>query len=382
MSCQNRIPFNRPGPAGGELEYIRQVVDSGRYSGDGPFAQRCCKLLAEILGSARVFLTPSCTDALELCALLLDLGPGDEVIMPSFTFVSTANAFVLRGVRPVFADIRPDTLNLDEEQVAGLIGPRTKAIVPVHYAGVACEMDRLCELGRRHGLDLIEDAAHALCGSYRGRPLGSFGSLATLSFHETKNFTCGEGGALLINQERYASRAEILRDKGTNRSQFFRGEIDKYTWVDIGSSHVVSELSAAFLLAQLEARKRIQEARRRTWAFYLERLEGWAEEKGVGLPTVPAECASSYHLFYLLCPSESHRERLIQDLDVRGVATVFHYVPLHLSPMGRRLGYRPGLLPVTEDTSPRLLRLPLYASLTEAQQEQVCTALIDVTRDW
>jgi dTDP-4-amino-4,6-dideoxygalactose transaminase len=370
-----RIPFNRPGLAGNELRYIQESVDSGRISGDGVFTERCRRLLEELLGARQVLLTTSCTTALELAALLLDLGPGDEVIMPSFTFVSTANAVVLRGARPVFADIRPDTLNLDERLLAAIVTPRTRAILPVHYAGVGCEMDAIMTVARQHGLEVIEDNAHGLFGAYRGRPLGSLGGLAAQSFHETKNISCGEGGALVVNDERYAERAEILREKGTNRSRMFRGLVDKYTWVDVGSSALPSDILAAFLYAQLEARDSIQAKRRRIWERYARELPSWARGLGIRLPSVPEHCEQPYHLFFIVTASLDQRTRLIAHLKQRGILAVFHYLPLHLSEMGQRLGGKPGDCPVTEDLSDRVLRLPLYNDLGETEQAYVIESL-------
>lgn len=366
-----RIPFNVPAVVGTEESYVQQALQSGHWAGDGSFTARCHRLLEQSLGVPKVRLTTSCTAALEMAALLLDLAPGDEVILPSFTFVSTANAFILRGAVPRFIDVRPDTLNMDEAQLASLITPRTKAIVPVHYAGVACEMDAIGAVAARHGVAIVEDNAHGLYGAYRGKPLGTFGCLATQSFHETKNFTCGEGGALLINDERLALRAEIIREKGTNRSQFFRGEVDKYTWVDVGSSYLPSEILAAVLLAQLEAREALQARRRVLWHRYVEALTGWAGANGVQLPVIPAGCQSSYHLFHILLPSLDARERLMTHLKGHGIGAVFHYQPLHLSPMGRKLGGQPGSCPVTESICDRLLRLPLYPGLTDEAQARV-----------
>jgi dTDP-4-amino-4,6-dideoxygalactose transaminase len=370
-----RIPFNRPGLAGNELRYIQESVDSGRISGDGVFTEKCRRLLEELLGARQVLLTTSCTTALELAALLLDLGPGDEVIMPAFTFVSTANAVVLRGARPVFADIHPDTLNLDERLLPAIVTPRTRAILPVHYAGVGCEMDDILTVARRHGLEVIEDNAHGLFGAYRGRPLGSLGGLAAQSFHETKNISCGEGGALVINDERYAERAEILREKGTNRSRMFRGLVDKYTWVDVGSSALPSDILAAFLYAQLEARATIQAKRRRIWERYARELPSWARGLGIRLPSVPEHCEQPYHLFFIVTASLDQRTRLIAHLKQRGILAVFHYLPLHLSEMGQRLGGKPGDCPVTEDLSDRVLRLPLYNDLGETEQAYVIESL-------
>jgi dTDP-4-amino-4,6-dideoxygalactose transaminase len=372
-----RVPFNRPTLAGREMEYIQDAVARSHLSGDGWYTRRCSELLREITGAPHVLLTSSCTHALELAALLLDVGPGDEVILPAFTFVSTANAFVLRGAQPVFADIRPDTLNLDEQDVKKKVTPRTRVIVPVHYAGVGAEMEALQEIARQAGAILVEDAAHALFGSYHGQPLGTFGALSSLSFHETKNVTCGEGGALVINDPALFERAEILREKGTNRSRFFRGEVDKYTWVDIGSSYLPSDLLAAFLLAQLEAREESQLRRRQIWETYAAALADWAVAHGVRLPVVPVHCQQPYHLFYLLFPSLAEREQLSARWRQAGVYTTFHYLPLHLSEMGRRFGGRPGDYPVTESVSDRLLRLPLFTGLTEAEQARTIEVILE-----
>jgi dTDP-4-amino-4,6-dideoxygalactose transaminase len=323
----------------------------------------------------RALLTTSCTHALELAALLLDVGPGDEVILPAFTFVSTANAFVLRGARPVFCDVRPDTLNIDEEQVAAVLGERTRAIVPVHYAGVACELDPILGLAASRDVAIVEDNAHGLFGRYRGRWLGTLGTFSALSFHETKSFTCGEGGALLINEPAYVDRAEILREKGTNRKRFFRGEVDKYTWVEAGSSYVISDLLAAFLLAQFERRDDVQATRRRIWETYAAGLADWAASVGATLPVVPEGVEHAYHLFHLLMPSAGARAALIEELKRQGILSVFHYLPLHLSEMGGRYGGRPGQFPVTEDVSERLVRLPFYNDLSPADQERVIEAV-------
>jgi dTDP-4-amino-4,6-dideoxygalactose transaminase len=371
------IPFNKPTTAGREFDYIRQAINNWHLSGDGYFTKKCHELFERELGVAKALLTTSCTHALEMAALLLDTAPGDEVILPSFTFVSTANAFVLRGARPVFADVRPDTLNLDESQLERLITPRTRAVVAVHYAGVGCEMDAILEVAGRGGVPVVEDNAHGLFGKYRGRQLGTFGVMATQSFHETKNFTCGEGGALLINDPRYVERAEIIREKGTDRSRFFRGQVDKYTWVDVGSSYLPSDILAAFLYAQLEAREAIQATRRRIWEYYYERLQAWAGDRRVRLPVVPEHCEQSYHMFYLLLPSLAERQALIEHLNARGVNGVFHYLPLHLSTFGQRFGGRAGDCPVTEDVSERLLRLPFHNQMTEADQEYVVAAVTE-----
>jgi len=323
----------------------------------------------------KVLLTTSCTHALEMAALLLDIQPGDEVIVPSFTFVSTVNAFVLRGAKPIFIDIRPDTLNLDEAQLSRLIMPRTRAILPVHYAGVGCEMDAIREIASKHNIPIVEDNAHGLFGKYKGRYLGTFGTFATQSFHETKNFTCGEGGALLVNDPQYIERAEIIHEKGTNHSRFFRGQVDKYTWVDMGSSYLPSDILAAFLYAQLEAREEIQAKRQKIWDYYNQNLPDWAEENSVRLPLVPSYCEQSYHMFYLLLPSLKYRQALIAHLKSCGIQSVFHYLPLHLSDMGRQFGGKEGDCPVTEDVSDRLVRLPFYTDLSEDDQACVVTAI-------
>jgi len=370
-----RIPFNRPCLTGNEYSYIAQAIANGHASGDGPFTRKCHELLEGELDVPRVLLTTSCTDALEMAALLLDCGPEDEVIVPSFTFVSTANAFALRGARLVFADIRRDTLNLDESRLESLITPRTKAIVVVHYAGVACEMEAILAIANRHGIRLVEDNAHGLFSRYRGRYTGTFGCLATQSFHETKNFTCGEGGALVVHDRDLVERALIVREKGTNRSRFFRGEVDKYTWVDLGSSYLPSDLLAAFLYAQLEARPSVQEKRRRVWERYFESLSGWAAANDVGLPVIPSECEQAYHMFYLLLPSAEARTGLIAHLKAKSILSVFHYTPLHLSEAGIKFAARASQCPVTEEVSERLLRLPFYNDLSESDQDLITTAV-------
>lgn len=370
-----RIPFNRPSMVGNELAYIRETVLAGQISGDGLYSKKCHALLEELLGVPKVMLTTSCTHALEMSALLLDIRPGDQVIVPSFTFVSTVNAFALRGAQPVFADIRQDTLNVDERQLERLITPRTKAIALLHYAGVGCEMEAIQDIAKRHHLPLVEDNAHGFFGKYKGKYLGTFGTFATQSFHETKNFSCGEGGALLINDRGYIERAEIVREKGTNRSRLFRGQVDKYTWVDIGSSYLPSDMLAAFLYAQLEAREHIQKTRRRIWNRYYESLSEWAHTHRVRLPIVPPNCEQPYHMFYMLLPSLQWRQALIQHLKSRGILAVFHYLPLHLSEMGQRYGGKPGDCPVTEQVSDQLLRLPFYYELTEADQIEVIEAI-------
>jgi dTDP-4-amino-4,6-dideoxygalactose transaminase len=370
-----RIPFNCSSVVGKEFEYIQKAIDNWHISGDGSFTKKCHSYLEQLLGVSKVLLTTSCTHALEMTAILLAIHPGDDVIVPSFTFVSTVNAFVLRGARPIFIDIRADTLNLDESQLERLITQRTKAIVVVHYAGVGCEMDTILEVAKHHGVVVVEDNAHGLFGKYKERYLGTFGCMATQSFHETKNITCGEGGALLINDLQYIERAEIIREKGTNRSRFFRGEVDKYTWVDLGSSYLPSDILAAFLYAQLEVREQIQARRRRVWEYYYEHLQDWARDHGVRFPIVPAHCEQPYHMFYLIMPSLEQRQALIAHLKSHGILSVFHYLPLHLSDMGRRFGGQPGDCPVTEDVSDRLLRLPFYNNLAESEQAWVVNVI-------
>jgi dTDP-4-amino-4,6-dideoxygalactose transaminase len=369
------VDFNKPSLMGNEMAYLQEAIENRHISGDGSFTRRCQDYLQQVLGVPRALLTTSCTHALEMSAFLLDLQPGDEVIVPSFTFVSTANAFVIRGARPVFIDIRPDTLNLDERLLERHLSVRTRAIYPVHYAGVGCEMDTIMAFASQHGLAVVEDNAHGLFGRYRGRSLGTFGVMGTQSFHETKNFTCGEGGALLINDAQYAERAEIIREKGTNRSRFFRGMVDKYTWVDVGSSYVLSDLLAAFLYAQFEVAEQIQARRRRIWDFYDQNLRDWAQGHGVATPFVPLHCEQPYHMYYLLLPSFGVRQAFIASLREKGIYSVFHYLPLHLSEVGHSFGGRPGDCPVTESTSDRLVRLPFYTNLTESEQCRVVEAV-------
>lgn len=372
-----QIPFNRPSITGNELQYISEAINSGHASGDGRFTQYCHKWLEDHLGTQKALLTTSCTHALEMAAVLLNIQPGDEIIVPSFTFVSTANAFVMRGAHPVFIDIRPDTLNLDENLLQELITPCTRAIIVVHYAGIGSEMDSIMEISLHHGVPIVEDNAHGLFGKYKGKNLGTFGSLATQSFHETKNITCGEGGALLINDPKYNERAEIIREKGTNRSRFFRGEVDKYTWVDIGSSYLPSDMLAAFLFAQLESHAEIQSKRKKIWEKYHVNLDQWAQETGTTLPTIPEHVDQPYHMYYLLLPSLRFRQGLIAYLKERSILSVFHYLPLHTSEMGKRFGGKPGDCPVTEDISDRLLRLPFYAGLEPYEQDKVIEAIIN-----
>lgn len=369
-----RITFNRPYLCGGELANVKQAFEVGHSAGDGMFTLQCQEWLEKTLSVRKALLTTSCTHALEMSALLLDIQPLDEIIVPSFTFVSTVNAFVLRGAHPVFVDVRPDTLNLDESRIESCITARTRAIVPVHYAGVGCEMDVILAIAHHHHLKVVEDNAHGLLGKYRGRKLGTFGALATQSFHETKNVICGEGGALLINDETYIDRAEIIREKGTNRKRFFRGQVDKYSWVDIGSSFLPSDILAAFLLSQLEAIQKIQRIRKTLWTRYREELADWAWETEVRLPQVPNHCEQSYHMFYLIMPSYDERTRFIAWLKEKGIQAVFHYLPLHTSQMGRKLGGKPGDCPVTENVSDRLVRLPFFNAMTPEEQTSVIEA--------
>jgi len=368
------IPFNRPFIAGKELYYIAQAVTLGNIGGDGHFTKACSRLLEERFDIHKVLLTPSCTAALEMAAMLCDLGPGDEVIMPSFTFVSTANAVVRLGAKPVFVDVRPDTLNLDDGLIEDAITPRTKAIFPMHYAGVGCAMDRIMRIAEKHGLLVVEDAAQGVNAFYDGRALGSIGHLGCYSFHETKNYICGEGGALCINDERFVERAEIIRDKGTNRQKFFRGEVDKYTWVDVGSSYVPSEICSAFLYGQLEMLEPIARRRQEIYEFYRHHLQPLEAAGRLRLPVTPEDCTSNYHMFYVLLPDEATRDGLLAHLKSQGIHAVFHYVPLHSSPMGRKFGCKEGDLPVTEELSVRLVRLPFYYEISEQEQLAVVRA--------
>lgn len=366
------IPFNRASFSQREIDYALQALQSGKVAGEQVFTKRCQDLLEQRLGVKRALLTTSCTHALEMAAILLDIKLGDEVIVPAFTFVSTPNAFVLRGATIVFCDIRADTLNMDERLLESLITPRTKAIVPVHYAGVGCEMDAIMEVAGRHGIPVVEDNAHGLFGTYHGRPLGTFGCMATQSFHETKNLTCGEGGALLINDERYVERAEIVREKGTNRAQFFRGEIDKYSWVDVGSSYVMSDLLAAILLGQLERADEIQARRHELWDRYDDALRMWALSREGPQIRVPAWAPNTAHMYQLIMPSLEARTRFMAHLKSAGIQSTFHYGPLNQSVYGQRFG---GTCPVTESIADRLVRLPLYASLTDDEQTHIISTI-------
>lgn len=369
------IPFNKPYMTGKELHYIGEAHANYHLSGDGEFTKKCNAWLEQHLACRKALLTHSCTAALEMAAILADIQPGDEVIMPSYTFVSSANAFVLRGGIPVFVDIRQDTLNIDETLIEAAISPRTKAIVPVHYAGVPCEMDTIMDIARRHNLLVIEDAAQGIMSTYCGKPLGSIGHFGALSFHETKNIIAGEGGALLVNDDKFIERAEIIREKGTNRSQYFRGQVDKYTWVDIGSSFLPGEVIAAFLYAQLESAQQITNKRLIAWNRYHAGLMALENSGVLRCPVVSANCEFNGHMYYILTQSLEIRTRLIEHLKRQGICAVFHYIPLHNSPAGRRFARFVGDMEVTQHTSDALLRLPLFVDITEAQQNEVIEAI-------
>lgn len=372
------IPFNKPYMTGKELFYIAEAHFNGMLAGDGPFTRKCHLWLEQETGAQKALLTHSCTAALEMAAILADIQPGDEVIMPSYTFVSTANAFVLRGGVPVFVDIRPDTLNIDEGLIEAAITPKTKAIVPVHYAGVACEMDTIMDIARRHNLLVIEDAAQGVLSTYKGKTLGTIGHMGAYSFHETKNVISGEGGALLINDDRFVERAEIIREKGTNRSQFFRGEVDKYTWVDVGSSYLPGEVIAAFLWAQLESAETITQQRLEVWNLYHQLMAPFERQGLLRRPVVPSECAHNAHMYYVLLATEFNRQQILTCLKENQIHAVFHYVPLHASPAGKRFARASGNLKVTDDLSERLIRFPLWLGLQQDEQEKVANLLIDV----
>lgn len=369
------IPFNRPYLTGKEQGYIKSALDSGRLSGDGRFTRLCHQWLEQRTGCAKALLTHSCTSALDLAAILLDLKSGDEVIMPSFTFVSTANAFVLRGAVPVFVDIREDTLNLDERQIEAAVTSRTRAIAPVHYAGVGCEMDPIVAIAKRHDLRIVEDAAQGIMANYKGKPLGAIGDLGTFSFHETKNIMSGEGGALLVNDPALGLRAEIVREKGTDRGRFFRGEVDKYTWQDVGSSLLPSEPTAAFLWAQLEDAEHITRERLAIWERYHTMMAPLEQRGLLRRPIVPAHCTHNGHLYYVLLPQGTNRDAVLGKLREAEISAVFHYVPLHSSPGGRRFGRSHGDLTRTTDLSERLIRLPFWIGLQETQQQRICETL-------
>ena len=368
------IPFNKSSQQGKELDYIYHTISNGQVSGDQSFSKKCQSLLEDTLGVQKALITTSCTHALEMAAILLNIQPNDEVIVPAFTFVSTANAFVLHGARPVFCDIRPDTLNLDESKLESLITKQTRVIIVVHYAGVGCEMDKILEIANRHGIAVVEDNAHGLFGKYQGRSLGTFGCLATQSFHETKNITCGEGGALLINNQELIERAEIIREKGTDRTRFFRGQVDKYSWVDLGSSYVMSDILAAFLYGQLEQWQQIQKKREIIWKRYNEELGNWAEKNGVKRQFVSENCEQAYHMYYLLMPSEKCRADFISKFRKKDIMAVFHYLPLNRSIFAMQMvqkGWQKFECPVTEDVADRLLRLPFYSNMSYEEQTRV-----------
>jgi dTDP-4-amino-4,6-dideoxygalactose transaminase len=366
------IPFNRCTTIGQELDYISTSIKSGHISGNGPFTKKVeNKLKQQLTGSKRVLLTTSCTHALEMAAILLDIQSGDEIIVPSYTFVSTALAFIMHGAKLIFADIRPDTLNIDETKIESLITTRTRAIIVVHYAGIGCEMDDIMNIADRHKLIVIEDNAHGLYGKYKGKYLGTIGTLATQSFHETKNISCGEGGALIINDSNYIERAEIIREKGTNRSQFFRGQVDKYTWVDKGSSYVMSDILAAFLYAQINKKEEIQQLRRTIWQFYSKHLKKWALKNNISLPMVPEHCEQAYHMYYLIMPSQKDRNKFINYLKSNNIAAVFHYQPLDKSEMGKKFSNRQFDCSITTEISNKLVRLPFFNDITKEELETI-----------
>ena len=370
------IPFNKPPVTGDEEQFVAEAIRNEKLSGDGPFTQKCHRWFEERLGCEKALLTPSCTHALEMAALLIDIRPGDEVIMPSYTFVSTANAFVLRGAKIVFVDIRPDTMNIDESLIEEAITEKTKAIVPVHYAGVGCEMDTIMQIAERHGLYVIEDAAQGMMATYKGKPLGTIGHLGAYSFHETKNYTSGgEGGLLIVNDERFAERAEIIREKGTNRSQFFRGMVDKYSWVDVGSSYLPCELQAAYLWGQLQKAEEINEKRLEIWRTYFNALKPLEDKRYIQLPQIPPHCEHNAHMFYIKADSLQTRTELIEHLKKEGIQTAFHYVPLHSSPAGMKFGYFHGTDRFTTSESERLLRLPMFFSLTLSEAETISRSI-------
>ncbi|UKH23232.1 dTDP-4-amino-4,6-dideoxygalactose transaminase [Actinobacillus pleuropneumoniae] len=373
-----QIPFNKPPIVGTELGYMQQAMASGKLSGDGFYSRRCERWLENQFGTAKALLTPSCTAALEMAAILIDIQAGDEVIMPSYTFVSTANTFVLRGAKIVFVDIRPDTMNIDETKIEAAITPKTKAIVPVHYAGIACEMDTIMAIAEKYRLYVIEDAAQAVMSFYKGKALGTIGHFGCYSFHETKNYSAGgEGGALLINDDRFIARAEVIREKGTNRSQFFRGETDKYTWRDLGSSFLMSELQAAYLYAQLEVAQQIKQTRLAVWQHYFEVLRPFAEQGRLELPTCPPECEQNGHLFYLKWRNSDERNDFIERLKQHGILAVFHYVPLHSSPAGQRFGSFIGEDRFTTSESERLVRLPLFYNLQPQESDKIIRVILE-----
>ena len=372
----DKLRFNYPHATGREIDAIRDAIQKGHLSGNGPYGKKCQAWLEQTIGASKALLTHSCTAALEMAAILAEVGPGDEVIMPSYTFVSTANAVVLRGATPVFVDIRPDTLNLDERLIEAAITPRTKAIFVVHYAGVACDMEVIDAIARKHGLLVLADSAQAIHSTYKGKPLASYGALSALSFHETKNVISGEGGALLVNDPRFAERAEIIWEKGTNRSKFFRGQVDKYTWVDIGSSYLPSEIIAAFLWPQLEDLKPITERRMQIWGKYHQALRPLRDAGRIQGPTIPKDCEHNAHMYYILAASHAEQDRILNHMKTQGVMAVFHYIPLHSAPAGKRFGRTSGgELKVTDDLYARLIRLPLWPDMTDGDIQRVVEAV-------
>lgn len=375
-----KIPFNKPYLSGKELQYIKLAVESMKISGDGIFTSRCQEFLMEKFGVIKALLTTSCTHALEMAYLLIDIQPGDEIIVPSFTFPSTVNAFVLRGAKPVFVDIRKDTLNMDISHIISKISTKTKAICLMHYAGIGCEMDSIMKIAHEHNLFVIEDAAQGINAKYKGKYLGSIGHFGAYSFHETKNYICGEGGALLINDDQFIERAEIIREKGTNRNKFFRGEIDKYTWVDVGSSYLPSDILAAYLFAQLENLEKINEARRNIFEYYYNNLRGLENKEKIRLPYIPGSCVPNYHMFYIIFSSPEERDRIMFKLREAGIDAIFHYLPLHTSRMGKKFRYKDGDLPVTEKISACLLRLPFYNAITKNEQDYIIDHLNKLLR--
>lgn len=370
-----KIPFNKPLVFGNEISNIKQALENHILSGDGKFTRKCNEIMEKNFNAKKVMLTTSCTHALEMASILIDLQPGDEVICPSYTFVSTVNSFILRGAKPVFVDIREDTLNIDEKLIEEKITDKTRAIFPVHYGGVSCEMAKINEIAQGNNLLVVEDAAQGVNAKYKNKYLGTIGDLGTYSFHESKNYICGEGGALIVNNEKYMERAEIIREKGTNRSKFFRGEVDKYTWVDIGSSYLPADILAAFLYEQLINMDTIKNKRKEIFDYYYENLKDLELKDKFRLPIIPKECETNYHIFYILLTSERERDRLLKQLKKRGIHSVFHYIPLHTSPMGTKFGYKEGDLPNTEDLSKRILRLPFYYDLTQNEQKYVINTL-------
>lgn len=371
-----QIPFNKPYIIGKELYYIAQAVLSGKISGDGIFTMKCNKFIEDRYSIKKVLLTTSCSSALDMSAILFNINQGDEVILPSYTFVSTANSFLVRGAKLKFIDIREDTLNIDEEKIECAITSRTKAIAVVHYAGISCEMDKIMDIAKRNNLLVVENAAHGMESTYNRKYLGTMGDIGCYSFHETKNFTCGEGGAILINNEMFSERAEIIREKGTNRSKFFRREIDKYTWIDIGSSYLPSEILSAFLYAQLENIERITKERLSLWKYYYDNLDDLEKKGFIRRPFITKNCTHNGHLFYILLEDSRARDLLLKYLRSKGILAIFHYLPLHLSPMGRKMGYKSGQLPVTEELSSRLVRLPLFYGLSRPEQDIVLDNLV------